>query len=73
MTKYQVHGAIRLALEPNLTALDNADDVLSAGDIVEGYELKDKKGQTWIYIPYLDRFIWYGRKVEVYRKEVNYY
>ena len=60
---YRLSGAIRLADEPSLSALDCTHLHLQPDDIVDGYEIKNQQGDYWLYLPFLDKFIWYGRKV----------
>jgi hypothetical protein len=60
---YRLSGAIRLADEPSLSALDCTNLHLQPDDIVDGYEIKNHQGDYWLYLPFLDKFIWYGRKV----------
>jgi hypothetical protein len=54
-----------------LKALDKAEDTLTPGDVVRGIAFKNNSGELWIYIPCLDRFIWFGRKVTEYH-ETNF-
>lgn len=65
--RVQVDGCIRLSKNPFLSDLDEATDTLEKGDVVSGFEVVcEENGKRWFYIPEMDRFIWYGRKIRPY-------